>query len=317
MLMPDKFKKCIFICSAGHSGSTLTDLLIGSHSRIASLGEVWQLPKNISLNTKCTCGEDIRSCDVWREVVERLNNKLGIDIWRNPYAFNLGYFRAKVVVDRRQQTKIYLFKRKIINALMYLRFMYGLRLSKTVENEFFKTIENNFLLYEVMADVLGVNYIVDSSKSYLKAVGLYKSNPDKVKIILLARDGRAVFHSGVKRKFNRQYSLKAWFSFYSKALPLLERNISEEDIKVLHYEDLVEDTAGQLQSICEFIGLKYEAGMLDFSSKSHHLTNGNNMRFVRTSEIKLDDSWKSDLKAEDLAFFISKASELNNSLGYK
>ena len=315
--MPEKFKKCIFICSAGHSGSTLTDLLIGSHSRIASLGEVWQLPKNISLNTKCTCGEDIRNCDVWREVVERLNNKLDIDIWRNPYAFNLGYFRAKVVVDRKQQTKIYLLKRKIINALIYLRFKYGLRLSKTVENKFFKTIENNFLLYEVMADVLDVNYIVDSSKSYLKAVGLYKSNPDKVKIILLARDGRAVFHSGVKRKFGRQYSLKAWCSFYSKALPLLERNISEEDIKVLHYEDLVEDTAGQLQSICEFIGLKYESGMLDFSSKSHHLMNGNNMRFVRTSEIKLDDSWKSDLKAEDLAFFISKASELNNSLGYK
>lgn len=317
MIINTTLKKCIFICSAGHSGSTLTDLLLGSHSRIASLGEVWQLPKNISLNTKCTCGEDIRDCDVWHKVVDRLNNKLGIDIWRAPYAFNLGYFQAKVVVDKKHQTKKYLLKRKMINVIMYIRFLYGLRISKSIENDFFNTINNNFLLYEIMAEVQGVDYIVDSSKSFIKAIGLYKQNPGKVKIILLARDGRAVFYSGMKRNYGRKHSLKAWRSFYSKALPSLERNIPENNIRILHYEDLVENPASELQSICDFIGVEYEPEMLEFANKTHHSTNGNDMRLASSSEIKLDDSWKSNLKDDDLAFFMSKVSKLNRSLGYR
>ena len=41
----------IYICSAAHLGSTLLDLLLGSHSRVASLGEISKLLKNIALNT--------------------------------------------------------------------------------------------------------------------------------------------------------------------------------------------------------------------------------------------------------------------------
>ena len=36
--------KYVFICSAGHSGSTLLDMLIGSHPECESLGEVVLLP---------------------------------------------------------------------------------------------------------------------------------------------------------------------------------------------------------------------------------------------------------------------------------
>ena len=42
--------KYIFICSAGHSGSTLLDMLIGSHGQCESLGEVVLLPMEFALN---------------------------------------------------------------------------------------------------------------------------------------------------------------------------------------------------------------------------------------------------------------------------
>ena len=44
-----------FICSAGHAGSTLLDLLLGANSAAVSLGEITHLPKNLALNTPCTC----------------------------------------------------------------------------------------------------------------------------------------------------------------------------------------------------------------------------------------------------------------------
>src|SRR5690606_236057 len=39
----------VFICSAGHSGSTLLDMLLGTHSRAESLGELVNLPLDIEL----------------------------------------------------------------------------------------------------------------------------------------------------------------------------------------------------------------------------------------------------------------------------
>lgn len=52
--------KVLYICSAGRSGSTLINLVLGSHSQCMSLGEIEHLPKNIALNTPCSCGAAAR-----------------------------------------------------------------------------------------------------------------------------------------------------------------------------------------------------------------------------------------------------------------
>ena len=105
--------KCVYICSAGHSGSTLLDLLLGTHTKVASLGEISHLPKNISLNTICTCGEPVQSCQLWKEVLNRISYSIGVDIRINPYAFNLGAYRAKVVVDKSHQTPGVRYQKKV------------------------------------------------------------------------------------------------------------------------------------------------------------------------------------------------------------
>ncbi len=56
--------------------------------------------------------------------------------------------------------------------------------------------------------------------------------------------------------------------------------------------------------------------MLDFRSTVHHNVNGNDMKFSSTTELRLDVAWKSQLKAEDLAYFERHAGELNRKLGY-
>ena len=96
--------KYLYICSAGHSGSTLLDLLLGSHTRIESLGEVSHLPKNIALNTKCSCGENVRECSVWKPILDQLGERLGADLSKTPYKLNTGYPKATTVVDHNRQT---------------------------------------------------------------------------------------------------------------------------------------------------------------------------------------------------------------------
>ena len=57
--------------------------------------------------------------------------------------------------------------------------------------------------------------------------------------------------------------------------------------------------------------------MMDFASHTHHITNGNNMRFKKSSEIKIDNAWKTELSKEDLNYFEKHAGDINNHLGYR
>jgi len=70
--------QCLYICGAGHSGSTLLDMLLGSHSRIASLGEVINLPMDWATNNRCTCGAPVRDCALWSAVARRFEQRFGI-----------------------------------------------------------------------------------------------------------------------------------------------------------------------------------------------------------------------------------------------
>ena len=53
--------KYVYISSAAYSGSTLLDLLLGSHSRIESLGEISFLAQDLAVNNRCTCGTPVRA----------------------------------------------------------------------------------------------------------------------------------------------------------------------------------------------------------------------------------------------------------------
>ena len=59
--------KLCYITSAGHSGSTLLDVLISSHSRVVSVGEVMRL--EFAPRKKCSCAvKFILHCPFWNAV---------------------------------------------------------------------------------------------------------------------------------------------------------------------------------------------------------------------------------------------------------
>lgn len=309
--------QCLYICGAGHSGSTLLDMLLGSHSRIASLGEIINLPMDLATNSTCTCGQKVRDCGLWSEVVREFEQRQGLDLAKNPYDLNLGPIYA-AAGDVRVTGGLYRLRRRLGAALHYLELRVGLfGVFRPLLRTLYDGLENNLLLYDIVGKRFGADFVVDSSKVYTKAVGLSKLAPDRVKVILLIRDGRAVYYSMRKRNFERKFSLDSWYTHFRRALPLIERHVPAGNVLTVKYEDLATDPEKELRRICAFAGIDFEPAMLDMNSKVHHNVNGNNMRFSRSADIRLDSSWQTRLDDAERAFFETRAGWLNRKLGYR
>ncbi len=78
--------KIVYILGSGHSGSTLLDLMLGSHPSIESVGELHTYGGYFSPNTErpdskriCTCGVHVLECEYWKAVRADLVRKHGTD----------------------------------------------------------------------------------------------------------------------------------------------------------------------------------------------------------------------------------------------
>lgn len=245
-----------------------------------------------------------------------LGAQLKRDLLVEPYALRAGYPRAVTLVDRQRQTRRYLLSRKILHGLAYLELSREWHFIHPLTGFLRKGVEHRLLIYEAVRRFAGVSLVVDSSKSYLEATSLYCGCPDETRIILLTRDGRGVMYSNIKMKLGRKRGLYGWTNYYLRALPLLAQRVSSSHVLPVRYEDLVEDPGSELARICGFLGLEYEASMLDFSSHAHHVTNGNDMRFASSSDIRVDASWRANLTPDDFSYFDRHAGSLNRRLGY-
>lgn len=292
------------------------DLVLGSHSQACSLGEISHLPKNLALNTPCTCGQPVRSCPFWSRVIELLS-KRGHDVRDNPYSLNLGYTRASRVVDVNRQTKWYLAKRKMVHAMAYSAYRGGHLTAAIADRILGPSTVQRRQLYEAVLEVSGARTLVDSSKCYLTGVSLYKAAPESVRIILLTRDGRGCVYSNIKRNVAVRHAAAAWKNYYSHALPLLNKHVDPEHIYHVRYENLVSDPETEFMGICKFLKLRYEEKMLDYGSGEHHITNGNNMRFSPGASITGDYGWRRYMSPRDVSYFEKVAGSLNRRLGYE
>jgi sulfotransferase family protein len=304
--------KYVFICSAGHSGSTLLDMLIGSHAECESLGEVVLLPMEFATNRTCTCGVNIRECKLWSEVARRL----GLDTDNDPYALHLGYLKTRSshpwLLNAWSSART-----RLGYGMSYYRYFYGLTALDTFVSVFNEMIENTFLVYDAVRDIAHKQIVVDSSKHHTRAAAVYSSRPASVRIILLVRDGRGVFYSGLKRGFGRRNSLRVWRRHYARALPLLRKTVDPKHIMELRYENLVAKPDQTLDAVCQFLGIPYDPSMTDFRAFAHHNVNGNDMRYDSLRSIRLDDAWKTHLSQSDLRYFEKRAGVMNRQLGYE
>lgn len=322
----EKLEQCIskdmnilYICSAARCGSTLTDMFVGGHSQAASLGEINFLGMAISMDGKCSCGENLRACMQWRKVFDVIQSAHGIDLIKNPYAFRLWDALAAVGIDYRHQTPAYRAAVTFRKAWMESRnhLPDGLRECFPIPPALLKALRNKMDLYQAVSRCWGKPVIVDSSKNFREAVELHRRWPDLVKVLLLTRDGRGVYLSRRSSGFSQSESVNGWLRYYRRALPLLESHIAPGSLLKIRYEDLASDPEGTGRTLCAFAGIPFESEMLDLAQSTRHLVGGNNTRFSPGKGIRLDDRWRTELYGAELDFFKCNGGDMNHRLGYR
>lgn len=243
----------IAILSPPHSGSTLLDLLLGSHPDVLGLGEVKGLrgkkkrgPRvSKILRNRCACGADpaIR-CSFWRAIDDRLHER--------------GFDLATLPIDSKNATEF--------------------------------TAANRALL-EVVREVTGRSFVVDSSKSIRRFQRLRRIPDLDLRPILLVREPAAVVHSGNRKG-------RPWIRTTSRCIRYwiaARRAVRGLDPLVVRYEELATGPGAELSRIVEAYGLEPDPRQLDWRAQPHHHFAGNRLRYAETSAIVLDDEWTREL----------------------
>lgn len=313
-------KTILFIVSAGRSGSTLLDMIIGAHSRCFSLGEIFHLNEEIRKNSLCGCGEVSHNCQFWRRIDNRLYKRIGVSIYRSSQKF---------VLDPSFEFKK---DNKVIHYFKSLLSLTGLKKLKK------KWIRNTKILYDEFFDETGAEILVDSSKSITRAL-LLKSNFEKLrsKFIFLVRDGKSVIESMqkktyvlyiqnskglyIKRTYPSSYAepadaILSWRKINLKTLFLLKL-IFPKNRFFLRYEDLCNEPDKWIKKIAAFLEIPFEKSMINFKTITHHNIAGNPTRINKGDIQSPSKKWKKNLSEDILDLFEKKAGFLNRYFDYK
>jgi hypothetical protein len=317
-----------YISAASHSGSTLLAMLLNAHPGACTVGELKATSLGDPTRYRCSCGQFLSECPFWKEVRDGMAQR-GIDY--DPARAGTSIH----AVDSRYAARL-LAPLHRGPALEIVRDA-ALALSPAWRRHLTETRQRNATLVATLQDITGANVIVDSSKTGLRLKYLL-TNPDlDIHVIRLVRDGRGVAltyvnplefadatdpalragGSGGTRENEEKPMADAareWRRSNEEAEQVVRCLPNSRCIRV-RYEDLCATPDATLERIFTFLALNPGERAQNFRNVEHHVL-GNGMRLDSTSEIRLDDRWKTRLTPEQLAVFDAEAGELNRRYGY-
>jgi hypothetical protein len=381
----------VAVASAGHSGSTLLDVLLGNHSQVCSAGEMNRLTLHAP-DRVCACGATVTVCDYWNRVravitrerrqasrirwdechtdlppqqpMLRLSGVLGeplVDGEAIPFELRARLAAAGVSVGEgatvtRRGVRDFKWRLKdpATNRLLILRngeeclevydpevrwkkplrivpepLEVSLALGTASAVSMVRALSpraasyaqiagNSWTVADAMAEVSNARYVIDSSKSPVRLKLLYMLRPERMRILHLVRDGRAVAASAIRRHDNMSASMAAriW-KRDNQNLRMMLRTVPDRRKLGVRYEALCEDPAAELRRVCEFLELEFDPAMLTLWSRPVHNIPGNPMLFNRSQRaIRKDERWRRDLSENDIQAFERAAGRLNRAFGY-
>jgi hypothetical protein len=320
----------VYILGASHSGSTLLAMLLGAHPQACTTGELKLSPQAIGdiERYRCSCGEPIRKCGFWQEVAAGMAQR-GVE-------FDLADagtdYRG---IDSRYARRLLRLAHRgpILESLRDL----GLCVSPAWRRWLPRAQRRNAALVATICEISGARHVVDSSKIASRLKYLLRNQELNVRVVHIVRDGRAVALTyvdpatfadardpalrggggGGDRADERLSMARAaaeWKSANLQARCILAHLDRSRWIEI-RYEDLCTQTDATLERVFHFLGLDPARRPADFRSVGNHVI-GNGMRLDSSSEIRLDERWRTVLTDGDLAVFDRVAGEMNRRYGY-
>jgi len=319
-----------YILAASHSGSTLLSMLLASHRRVATVGEL-----KLSSGTmgaigryRCSCGALIRECGFWKKVKESMKAR-GFEF--DLTSAGTDYGAAGSWYPRRLLAPMH-------GGRLFEHFRdTALGLSPAWRRQLARFHGRNAALAAAVTEIAGAKVVVDSSKTAVRLKYLLRNPELDVKVIRLIRDGRGVAltymdpadyadaedpslrggGSGGEREKERLSMTKAayeWRRDNEEAEHVL-RYLSKSQWIEVRYEELCKDLDNTLGRLFSFLGLDPGKRVRDFREVPNHVV-GNGMRLDTTSQVTLDERWRSMLTKDDLKVFERAAGKLNRKYGY-
>ena len=262
--------KIYYISGAGRSGSTLLDIILGSHPEGFSLGELQFLPTNGLVDEEyCSCGARVPQCPFWLEVSEK---------WQKERILTLeDYIRIQRSLIRNKR----------VFHLVWNSFFYP-------GKEFRQYVKDTAALYHILFEVTGKAFLVDSSKSPANILIMRRMQLN-FEVIHLRRNFSGVLSStkkffekkaedGVEREIKPQktrYTLVTYLldNFFTVFFSI---GLSRRKIK---YEDLVLDPPGVLSDLFRRDD-EYEKKLINRGPfQPAHLVAGNKLRMSKEINI--------------------------------
>lgn len=318
-----------YLLAASHSGSTLLTLLLGAQPGACTAGELKATSLGDPNAYRCSCRERIRECETWSLVATAMASRgfPDFDITRA----GTSIFEVESLYAQRLLAPLY--RGPVMEIVRDL----GLSLSSEWRHLLPETNRRNLALIESLLEVNKRDVVIDSSKVALRLKYLLKIPALDVRVIRVIRDGRAVAltytdewnfadssdpemrggGTGTRRPPPRQSMQDAaneWKRSNEASDALVARLPASQWTEV-RYEELCADPGATLRRLASFLDLDPNKTLLDFRSRTQHVI-GNGMRMDSTSEIRLDERWKSHLTPDDLRAFDEVAGDLNRKYGY-
>lgn len=300
--------RLLYVIGSGRSGSTLLDIILGSHPQVGAYGELTNLPTSGWTNDEfCACGARGTVCPFWSEVRARWTDRCGGDVDR--------YIELKDEFERfRHLPKIAL-------------------AAEGRSREFTEYAAMTLALYRAIREVSGRDIIVDSSKNPTRGYALARIPELELSFVQLVRDGRGVAWS-LKKAYKKdveagvQHDIPprpvartaAFWSAVNVESEWVRRRVDPGRHLRVRYEDFVTDPRRELRRVGDVLGLDYE-GVVDAVERGDiapaHTIAGNRLRMTGTIKLRLDEAWKEALPPRDLRVFWAIAGWLLRGYGYR
>ena len=318
-----------YLLAASHSGSTLLAMLLGAHPELCTVGELKATNLGNPERYRCSCQQLIKDCAFWKKLSQNMASR-GIPSFQITRAGTSIYEVSSP------------YARRLIKPLLRgpgLEWVRDTALSASPcwRKHLRETQRRNLAFIESLHAVTGARWIIDSSKVALRLKYLLPIPSLETKVIRVTRDGRAVAltytdearfadasdpglrggGSGDHRptaQGNMTDAANEWKRSNEAADALLAR-LPRSQWTEVRYEDLCRQPEVTLRRLCEFLGVDPAKVDLNFRARQQHVV-GNGMRLDTTSEIRLDERWRTHLSADDLQTFDSVAGPLNRQYGY-
>ena len=300
-------RRCVvFVLCPGHSGSTLLGHFLGAHPLALHLGEV-VAPLRRRRPFVCRVCED-RSCPVWGSLLSEPFVRSTLQHWRRER--HLPGLSGALARLRSSDSRCGVHRR-------------------------------------VLEGLPEVRVLVDSSKILSWASWNRRGARDlRVVFVHLRRDLRGVLASQLRRSQpETPEQIARALVRQSRRIEIALGRLDPGDAYSLRYEDLVESPAETGAALCDFLGLDFDAGMLEYFKVPQHVIGGNagptyqvrawlgrsskelefldqtsedNQRFYRESQpgFIVDRRWMQQLDSDVLQEFERIAGAANRRLGY-